>query len=251
MLDCAAGLSGSEIAERHRTSQQTVSKWRGRFARERLSGLSLAGEAYLMAPTCFEALATRRDVTAATVRNRVVRLGRRRQCAYRSGSTHVYRAFRAVLADGSPVKGMVLLGEFVWEDNPLPCANASLVGKGRWSPPAGRAYPFRLAVEPSGPQLCRIRQNHGSLSISAVHHIGIVQISTVSRNAYGAHSHAVSVRVPGDGTRGRYRNDAVPRQAATFRLFTPAWHRAHPPRPERILHALVRRCQTLPMPASI
>ena len=40
VLDCAAGLSGSEIAARHRTSQQTVSKWRGRFTRERLSGLS-------------------------------------------------------------------------------------------------------------------------------------------------------------------------------------------------------------------
>ena len=40
VLDCAAGLSGAEIAECHRTSQQTVSKWRGRFARERLAGLS-------------------------------------------------------------------------------------------------------------------------------------------------------------------------------------------------------------------
>ena len=40
VLDCAAGLSGAEIAERHRTSQQTVSKWRGRFSRERLAGLS-------------------------------------------------------------------------------------------------------------------------------------------------------------------------------------------------------------------
>jgi len=40
VLDCAAGLSGAEIAERHRTSQQTVSKWRARFARERLAGLS-------------------------------------------------------------------------------------------------------------------------------------------------------------------------------------------------------------------
>ena len=40
VLDCAAGLSGAEIAERHRTSQQTVGKWRGRFSRERQSGLS-------------------------------------------------------------------------------------------------------------------------------------------------------------------------------------------------------------------
>ncbi len=40
VLDCAAGLSGKEIAERHHTSQQTVSKWRRRFAAGRLAGLS-------------------------------------------------------------------------------------------------------------------------------------------------------------------------------------------------------------------
>ena len=40
VLDCAAGLTGEEIAERHRISQQTVSKWRRRFAGERLAGLS-------------------------------------------------------------------------------------------------------------------------------------------------------------------------------------------------------------------
>ena len=40
VLDCAAGLSGAEIADRHRTSQQTVTKWRRRFAGGRLAGLS-------------------------------------------------------------------------------------------------------------------------------------------------------------------------------------------------------------------
>ena len=40
VLDCAAGYSGEEIAERHQTSEQTVSKWRRRFAEQRLSGLS-------------------------------------------------------------------------------------------------------------------------------------------------------------------------------------------------------------------
>ena len=40
VLDCAAGLSGAEIAERHRTSPQTVTKWRRRFASGRLAGLS-------------------------------------------------------------------------------------------------------------------------------------------------------------------------------------------------------------------
>ena len=40
VLDCATGFSGAEIAERHQTSQQTVTKWRRRFASRRLAGLS-------------------------------------------------------------------------------------------------------------------------------------------------------------------------------------------------------------------
>ena len=40
VLDCAGGYSGEEIAERHQTSQQTVTKWRRRFANDRLEGLS-------------------------------------------------------------------------------------------------------------------------------------------------------------------------------------------------------------------
>jgi transposase len=40
VLDCAHGYSGEEIAERQRTSQQTVTKWRRRFACDRLDGLS-------------------------------------------------------------------------------------------------------------------------------------------------------------------------------------------------------------------
>lgn len=40
ILDCADGYSGEEIADRHNTSQQTVSKWRRRFAHQGLTGLS-------------------------------------------------------------------------------------------------------------------------------------------------------------------------------------------------------------------
>ncbi|MFB3107660.1 MAG: IS630 family transposase [Pseudomonadales bacterium] len=40
VLDCVRGYSGEEIAERHHTSQQTVTKWRRRFANDRLEGLS-------------------------------------------------------------------------------------------------------------------------------------------------------------------------------------------------------------------
>ena len=39
VLDCVRGYTGQEIAKRHQTSEQTVSKWRRRFARERLAGL--------------------------------------------------------------------------------------------------------------------------------------------------------------------------------------------------------------------
>ena len=58
----------------------------------------------------------------------MVRLGRHRQRASPSGSANV---FRAVLVDGGHVKGMVFPGELVWDDDPPPGANASLVGKGR------------------------------------------------------------------------------------------------------------------------
>lgn len=40
VLDCSRGLRGDEIAKRHRVSKQTVTKWRRRFAVERLEGLS-------------------------------------------------------------------------------------------------------------------------------------------------------------------------------------------------------------------
>ena len=89
---------------------------------------NIEGEAYVVSPACFEAFAAGRDLAPATVRNRVVRLGRHRQRASPSGSANV---FRAVLGDGSRVKGMVFPGELIWDDNPPPRANAGLVGKGR------------------------------------------------------------------------------------------------------------------------
>ena len=39
ILDCARGLKGEDVAERHQVSRQTVSKWRGRFARMGPEGL--------------------------------------------------------------------------------------------------------------------------------------------------------------------------------------------------------------------
>ena len=89
---------------------------------------NIAGEAYVVSPACFEAFAAGRDLAPATVRNRVVRLGRHRTRASRSGAANL---FRAVLADGSRVEGMVFPGELIWDDEPPPRASAGLVGKGR------------------------------------------------------------------------------------------------------------------------
>ena len=89
---------------------------------------NIAGEAYVVAPACFEAFAARRELAPATVRNRVVRLGRHRSRASPSGAAN---RFRAVLDDGSRVEGMVFPGELFWDDDPPPRASAELVGKGR------------------------------------------------------------------------------------------------------------------------
>ena len=89
---------------------------------------NIAGEAYVVAPACFEAVAAGRELAPATVRNRVVRLGRHRVRASRSGAANL---FRAVLADGSRVEGMVFPGELFGDDDPPPRAKAELVGKRR------------------------------------------------------------------------------------------------------------------------
>ena len=89
---------------------------------------NIKGEAYVVSPACFEAFAAGRELAPATVRNRVVRLGRHRVRASRSGAANL---FRAVLADGSRVGGLVFPGELIWDDDPPPRANAELVGKGR------------------------------------------------------------------------------------------------------------------------
>ena len=89
---------------------------------------NIAGEAYAVAPACFEAFAAGRDLAPATVRHRVVRLRRHRSRASRSGAANL---FRAVLADGSRVEGMMFPGELIWDDDPPPRANAGLVGKSR------------------------------------------------------------------------------------------------------------------------
>ena len=89
---------------------------------------NIEGEAYAVSPACFEAFAAGRDLATATVRHRVVRLRRHRQREAPSGAANL---FRAVLADGSRVKGMVFPGELVWDAAPPPRGNARLVSKRR------------------------------------------------------------------------------------------------------------------------
>ena len=89
---------------------------------------NIAGGAYVVTPACFEVFAAGRALAPATVRNRVVRLGHHRVRASRSGAANL---FRAVLADGRRVEGMVFPGELIWDDDPPARTNAELVGKGR------------------------------------------------------------------------------------------------------------------------
>ena len=99
--------------------------------------VNAAGEAYVVAPACFETFAAGRELAPATDRHRVVRLGRHRQRTSRSGAANL---FRAVLADGSRIEGMVFPGELIWDDDPPPGANAGMVRKGRRPAPAGRPF---------------------------------------------------------------------------------------------------------------
>jgi len=87
-----------------------------------------AGEVSVVTPACFEAFAAGRDLAAATVRNRVVRVGRHRVRALRSGAANL---FRAVLADGRRGEGTVFPGPLLWDDHPPPRANAEVVRKRR------------------------------------------------------------------------------------------------------------------------
>ena len=72
---------------------------------------NVGGEAYAVVPDAFEAFAALQGVAAKTVRHRVVRLGRHRERGTPSGAANT---FRAELADGRRVRGMVFPGELLW-----------------------------------------------------------------------------------------------------------------------------------------
>ena len=84
---------------------------------------NIAGEAYVVVPDGFEAVAAQEGVTAATVKNRVARLGRHRERSTRSGAANT---FRAELQDGRRVDGMVFPGDLIWEADAPPEATGSL-----------------------------------------------------------------------------------------------------------------------------
>lgn len=65
---------------------------------------NIAGEAYVVVPDGFAALAGLEEVEPKTVKNRVVRLGRHRERATPSGAANT---FRAEIADGRRVEGVV------------------------------------------------------------------------------------------------------------------------------------------------
>ena len=90
---------------------------------------NIAGEAYVVAPACFEAFAAGRKFAAATVRNRVVLLGRHQVRASRSCAANL---FRAVFADGSRAEGgMMFPGALIWDEDSPPRSNAELDRKRR------------------------------------------------------------------------------------------------------------------------
>ena len=84
---------------------------------------NIAGEAYVVVPDGFEAFAAIEEVEPGTVKNRVARLGRHRERSSGSGAANT---FRAELADGRRVEGMVFPGDLVWDDDPPPAADGAL-----------------------------------------------------------------------------------------------------------------------------
>ena len=89
---------------------------------------NVAGKAFVVVPDGFEAYAAEAGVDAKTVRNRVTRLGKHRQ---RKAGNRAVDEFRAELADGRRVPGMVFPGALIWEDRPPPAIKSELEGRRR------------------------------------------------------------------------------------------------------------------------
>ncbi|MCY3621499.1 MAG: hypothetical protein OXH68_07285 [Gammaproteobacteria bacterium] len=88
---------------------------------------NVGGAAFVVVPDGYEAYRAPDSAAAKTVRNRVARLGRQRR---RKWQGRTVDEFRAELADGRRVSGMVFPGDLVWDDRPPP-ASAAVVVEGR------------------------------------------------------------------------------------------------------------------------
>ena len=85
---------------------------------------NVGGDAYCIEPDCFEAFAASESARVKTVRNRLVRLDRHRAKRRTWGKQD---AFRAQLADGRRVSGMLFPGELFWDESAPAESAAALI----------------------------------------------------------------------------------------------------------------------------
>ena len=87
---------------------------------------NVGGAAFVVVPDGYEAYEAPDAASAKQVRNRVARLGRQRR---RTRQGRRVDEFRAELADGRWVTGMVFPGELMWEDRPPPPLDLAVEGR--------------------------------------------------------------------------------------------------------------------------
>ena len=84
----------------------------------------IAGDAFVVRPACFEAVAATEGVDEATIKNRVAWLRKHRLRDTPRGAAN---RFRAELGDGRKVGGMLFPGELFWDDDAPPEADTELL----------------------------------------------------------------------------------------------------------------------------
>lgn len=87
---------------------------------------NVGGAAFVVVPDGYEAFEAPDGASPKTVRNRVSNLGRQRRRKWQGRRVD---EFRAKLADGRRVPGMVFPGELIWDDRPPPSAEAEVEGR--------------------------------------------------------------------------------------------------------------------------
>ena len=84
---------------------------------------NLGGDAFCVRPACFEEFAAIESAETRTIKNRVAKLRRHRLRKWDRG---VANTFRAELADGRKVEGMLFPGELIWDDDRPPLVGGGL-----------------------------------------------------------------------------------------------------------------------------